>query len=246
MTWFILLVGGVVGAALASAISCAVMRRGTGHSWTTGRSICDVCAEVLPWYVLIPIVSYVLSRGRTACCKKIYSGWYLTTELIGFVGGAYVASLLFTDLRAALLGAVLVIYALYAIRLDAEKQLVAVPETWIATIGILGISWPLTIDHAGMGMIVGGGVFLLQYLVTQGRAIGFGDVWIGVLLGAAFGWPMVLIAIGLGYVIGATHALWLIGHGRAKKQMHLPLGAYLMMAAVLFLWLEPWFLRLYT
>ena len=64
--------------------------------------------------------------------------------------------------------------------------------------------------------IIGGGFFLIQYLATNGRWIGGGDIRLGVLIGLMLGWPMVIFAIALAYIIGAVLAFYLL-FSRKKK-----------------------------
>lgn len=72
----------VFGAIVASFIGVVVARLHTGQSFLSGRSYCDACQKVLSSYSLIPIISYLASRGRSRCCSVRISSLSPLTELL--------------------------------------------------------------------------------------------------------------------------------------------------------------------
>jgi prepilin signal peptidase PulO-like enzyme (type II secretory pathway) len=82
-------------------------------------------------------------------------------------------------------------------------------------------------------MLIGGGFFLLQWVVSQGRWIGGGDVRIGIMMGAMLGFPRVLVALLLAYVLGAAVAVVLLAGKKTTWQSHMAFGTFLTFATVI-------------
>lgn len=85
-------------------------------------------------------------------------------------------------------------------------------------------------DNLIIGAAVGGGFFLIQYVFTNGRWIGGGDIRLGVLMGLMLGWPGVLFAIGLAYIVGAVIGTGLIAAKVKKFSSQIPFGTFLAVA----------------
>lgn len=76
-----------LGACMGSFLLCVHDRRASGLDWTRGRSKCDACGHELGVLDLVPIVSYVVFRGRCRYCKARLDRRYLVAEAIGALGG---------------------------------------------------------------------------------------------------------------------------------------------------------------
>ena len=68
-----------------------------------------------------------------------------------------------------------------------------------------------------MSGAIGGGFFLLQFVVSSGKWIGGGDIRLGVLMGLILGWKLLLVALFLSYLVGAVIGIILIA--KKKKKM---------------------------
>ncbi len=86
-----------------------------------------------------------------------------------------------------------------------------------------------------IGAAIVAGFFLLQYIASRGRWIGFGDVKFGLFLGSLFGFPLSLILLMLAYCSGAIIGLALIAMNRKKLSSRLPFGAFLGFNAIIVL-----------
>jgi prepilin signal peptidase PulO-like enzyme (type II secretory pathway) len=96
--------------------------------------------------------------------------------------------------------------------------------------------------------IIGGSFFLIQYLISQGKWIGGGDIRLGLLMGLALGWPNILVAIILAYFLGSLVAIYLILAKKKQWGSQLPLGVFLAPATIIVLfWGEKiinWYINL--
>ena len=81
--WLLPLVFGLFGACVGSFLNVVIYRMPRGMSVNEPRrSFCPQCKALIPWYLNLPVISYVLLRGRTACCGKHYTARYCVVELV--------------------------------------------------------------------------------------------------------------------------------------------------------------------
>ncbi len=168
-----------LGATIASFIGVVVARLNTGQSFLTGRSRCDVCSVPLSSLSLIPIVSYVISRGRARCCRASISLFAPLTELL--LGGFFVLAYLAIGFSVALLYMLLSLALLLALVLyDLMHQIL--PTTllslFILTSALTGFL--LASSLAGFFSTLSVAFFIalslmLIHFLSRGRAMGFAD-----------------------------------------------------------------------
>src|SRR5690242_9579530 len=72
MTWIAFVFGAVVG----SFLNVCIFRIPEGTFWKSQRSVCRHCGAKIPFYLNVPILSWLFLRGRTACCRQPLSPQY--------------------------------------------------------------------------------------------------------------------------------------------------------------------------
>ncbi len=206
---------GLAGLILGSFATCAGHRLATGGSVTSpARSQCPACAQTIAWHDNIPLLGWLLQRGRCRMCGQAISARYPLSELaLGLYCAA--AALLFgpgAHLAVAMgFGTLLLTLAL----VDAQSYLLpdrlTLPGAALALLcsGLLpplhtlGIGWA----QAGWGMLAGGGgLWALAELYRRIRGmegLGLGDAKLMLLTGALLG-P---VAVGLALFWGAALSL---------------------------------------
>ena len=116
--------GVLLGASLGSYLGSFVWRL-PRHIPLTGRSICAGCGREVPWYLNLPIVAYVILRGRSACCRTRLSVWYpvfeTTTALAGATMGFYWGLWGLIALAALVVGGSLIVKDAYDARRPAKQ-----------------------------------------------------------------------------------------------------------------------------
>lgn len=80
--------------------------------------------------------------------------------------------------------------------------------------------------------IIGLGFFLLQFLVSNGKWIGGGDIRLGLLMGLALGWPYIIVAIFMAYIAGSIFGLSMMAVGKKEWGSKLPFGCFLAPATI--------------
>lgn len=239
----------VLGAALGSFAGAVVWRLHTKRNFISERSECEYCHHVLAPADLIPIVSWVLLKGRCRYCHLKLSVQHPLTELItgllfafSFVwwpGGFHAT----TDLISFVFWLVylvgLVMLFLYDLHWQILPDKILFPLISLAIIDVVVVralmagEGILPIAHAGAGIMVLAGFFGFLYLVSKGRWIGFGDVKLGVFMGIVLGMPAALFALLGSYYIAAAVVLPLFVTKVVTRQSKVAFGPFLIIAFVL-------------
>jgi leader peptidase (prepilin peptidase)/N-methyltransferase len=209
-------------------------------------SHCPTCGQALAWRDKIPLLSYLLLRGRCRACQSPIGWRYPAVELL--------TALLFTACAWRWgLGASALVWAAFAATLlalaciDADTQLLpdalTLPLLWGGLISAAA-GWSQTaLSDALWGAVAG---YLLLWLVQQGFAlvtgkqgIGQGDFKLLAALGAWLGWQALLPLLLLASLSGAAVGLGLRWSGRLGAGQPLAFGPYLAMAGAAVMWLAP-------
>jgi prepilin signal peptidase PulO-like enzyme (type II secretory pathway) len=233
-----------LGLAIGSFLNVVIGRLRSGETAWRSRSRCPDCHAVLRPSELVPLLSFVILRGRCRSCQKPISWQYPGVEFSTmalflasyFVHGAATgllsggAVLMARDfVFIAGLTVVFVVDLLDRVVFDS----VTIPMIVIAfafNLAVGAVWWNLLLAAA-----VGGGFFLLQFVVSKGRWIGGGDIRIGAMMGMMLGFPGVLLALFLAYVVGALAAVALLAMGKAKWSSQMAFGTFLTAATMIVL-----------
>ena len=240
MVVFVFILGLLVG----SFLNVVIYRLHRGESYWKGFSRCLFCGHRLYAQDLVPLFSYIFLKGRCRYCRQPFSAQYFWIELatglifslifwhlfpggdIDLVAGKALGSIFLWWVLAAFLIVIFVYDWRYYLILDK----VIWPAALVAIIaGILG---NYSLADLLVGAVVGGGFFLLQFVLSRGRWIGGGDIRLGVLMGLILGWPQILTALFLAYVSGSLLAVILLIAGRKGWQDKIPFGTFLSLATV--------------
>lgn len=221
------------------------------------RSICFSCGQQIRWYDNLPIVSYILLRGRCRHCDAPFSVRYPLVELLTAVlflllwrrFGVDVATPIYLVLTSALIVASIIDIDYFII-----PDEISLPGIGIAL--VLGILVPVVRPESNfipqnsgdaiMGGLIGGGTLwsigVIAKAILRREAMGFGDVKLLTMLGLLLGWKMTVLTIVLSAFLGVLISLPLHLFQRKGRYAHLPYGPYLSLGAILcLLWGETLF-----
>ena len=197
------------------------------------RSRCPACAAPIKAWQNVPVVSWLLLRGKCANCKAPISFRYPAVELLTALLSALLAWRL--GFGAPLAAGLILVWALIALAaIDLDTQLlpdaITLPLLWIGiAVNLGGTFVPLysSVQGAMAGYLSLWSVYWAFKLAAGKEGMGYGDFKLLAAIGAWLGWQVlpfvVLVAAGLGAVIG-TYALWRTRRGRDTR---LPFGPYL-------------------
>lgn len=140
--WLLPLFFGLFGACVGSFLNVVIYRLPRGLSVNEPRrSFCPQCKAPIPWYLNLPVISYLMLRGRTACCKRPYTARYCIVELACALLFAAVAWYFCTDdivTQVLLCAWVALMLACFCI--DWEQMVVLPMLTILAALAGVGIS----------------------------------------------------------------------------------------------------------
>lgn len=197
------------------------------------RSRCPHCGHAITALENIPVISYLVLRGRCKQCQAPISKRYPLIELFTAILSAIVAW--YFGFEPAVCGALLLTWALVALTfIDADHQLlpdsITLPLLWLGLIFNLFEVYT-DINSAVIGAIAGYLALWLVYhgfrLVTGKEGMGYGDFKLLAALGAWMGWQALPMIILLSSLVGAIVGISLILLKQQHRDNPIPFGPYL-------------------
>ena len=241
----------LLGAALGSFLNCAAWRIARGEQFLTGRSRCPGCGHPLGALELVPVLSWVLLRGRCRWCGERISPRYVLTEL-GFGAVTLLCFLRFGPGVEFLRNLVFLccLFCLSLVDLEISEIpdgcLLAAALAWAAAAPFL-MGWAEAGLRVAAGLAYGGGLLLISLAmdkILKKESLGGGDIKLFAVVGLYLGFAGTLFALLLGCVLGLVFAALL----RRGMRCPFPFGpAIALAAAVMLLYgsgLTEWYLRL--
>ncbi|MGZ4387053.1 MAG: prepilin peptidase [Gaiellaceae bacterium] len=232
------------GLALGSFLNVVAARLPAHQSIVHPGSHCMSCGEVIAWYDNLPLVSYLVLRGRCRTCRTRIGWRYPAVELLTALlvaGAALRFGLEPYTLLAAGFCAVLV--ALSAI--DFEHHIL--PNRIVLPAFAVALAARTAIDPSVEWILcaLGASFFLFAAIVVYPKGMGMGDVKLALLLGAVLGRT---VAIGLFVALLAAlvpSVVLLVRHGAAARKMAIPFGPFLAFGALVALFAGDRLLDIY-
>ncbi|MCD4705937.1 prepilin peptidase [bacterium] len=255
----------IFGLCVGSFLNVIILRLRNKKTFLKARSYCPKCKKKIVWYDNLPILSFLILKGRCRHCKKKISLQY---PLVEFITGILFVIVFLVNLKSSTSGA----YSNFQFFSQGLTSLwLAIPNSqflillfrdWIFVsiliiIFVYDFRWYLILDKitfpaigialiinifAGffwvnilIGAIIGGSFFLIQFLLSQGKWIGGGDIRMGVLMGIMLGWKMLLMALFLSYIIGSVVSIILLLFRKKKWGSRIPFGTFLSVATIIIL-----------
>jgi leader peptidase (prepilin peptidase) / N-methyltransferase len=230
------LLAGVFGAVIGSFLNVCIHRLPRGTSVVAPPSACPRCGHELSWFENIPIVSWLVLRGRCRRCRVPIGIRYPIVEGITaamFAAGWWYSGPTWLLASRLVFGCALIV--LFAI--DLEHQLL---PNRITLPGIVaGFLFSLVTEPGWMasliGIVVGGGVLFgvaeAYYRIRHEEGLGMGDVKMLAMVGAFLGWKLTLVTLLMASFCGSLVGVALIVTRRGGLKYALPFGTFLALGA---------------
>jgi leader peptidase (prepilin peptidase) / N-methyltransferase len=242
----------VVGLMVGSYLNVVIHRLPRGKSTVLPRSRCPHCNGVIAALDNLPVVSFLLLRGRCRSCRGPIPWRYPIVEAataLLFLAALHRFGL--TGRAVAVVGFGCILIALAGI--DFEHYILPDVLT-LPTLaaGILISFWADWISplEAALGALIGGGVLWLVakawWLLRGEEGLGLGDVKMLAMAGAFLGWQGVAVTLFLGSLAGSVVGVALIARGRMGLKGKLPFGVYLSAGAMVALFFGPQLVASYS
>ncbi|MFC4785480.1 prepilin peptidase [Nocardioides sp. MAHUQ-72] len=233
---------GVLGLLIGSFLNVVIHRVPAGVSLVSPGSACPACAHPVRPRDNVPVVSWLVLRGRCRDCRTPISARYPMVELatgllFAMTGWRFGPS----PYTAAALVVMAAGVALFLIDLDHRRLPFAVTGA-AATGTVLALAIDVVVRGPGavptalLSTALWLGVYGGIWLLTLGRGMGLGDVALAPVLGLALGWlgwGTSIVGLALGFAIGAVVGVLLIATGRSRLGMRVPHGPFLLSGAAI-------------
>ena len=253
----------VFGCCMGSFLCVCVERLPKGLSVISPRSRCVHCGKIIPWYLNIPIFSWLFLRGKARCCKKAIPVSYLLSEL----GVGIMAGLLYMH-SPKLFVPYFTLFCLLWVAFFIDLKTMMIPDE----ISLLGIVFGVLIScffpelqgkrepfyglvsSVEIACLSMGGLFLfisIAEFFLKKEAMGLGDVKLMGCIGAFLGGDACLFSLFFGAILGTVCVFfeYLFRKFYLKKRMTLrnkmiPFGPFLAFSTLLYLFFPQLMLKL--
>ncbi len=234
----------VFGSVVGSFLNVCIVRLPREESIVMPHSHCLGCKRPIPWYDNIPLLSFLLLKGRCRFCKKLISKRYWVVELLTagiFLWFYLIFGLTEQSLIYAAWGAALIVVSF----IDLEHQIIpdVISLGGLAAALVLSFLVPalhasenrwLSLWESALGALVGGGsiygIGLLGNFFFRKESMGGGDVKLLAMVGAVLGWKLVLVAFFVAPFFGSVVGLIL----KFRKGVEvIPYGPFLSLGSVI-------------
>jgi leader peptidase (prepilin peptidase)/N-methyltransferase len=205
------------------------------------RSACPACNHHIRALQNIPVLSYLMLRGRCAACHAPISLRYPAVEIVSALLTAYIGwrfGANWTALATMVFGWAMIALAMIDLDTFFLPDSITLPLVWLGLLSQLAGLYPkVGIEAAVIGAVAGylslWSVFWLFKLATGKEGMGYGDFKLLAAIGAWMGWKALPLVILLSSLVGAIVGIGLIVARRQGKDVPIPFGPYLVAAGLI-------------
>ena len=225
----------IFGLIIGSFLNVVILRLKTGDNIVNARSHCVRCKYTLPWYDLIPLVSFIQLKRKCRSCKGAIAWQYPVVELA--TGLLFVAMVRLALPDFLLAGYWLLLACFFIVIFVYDLKHFIIPDKVIYP--AIGVAFAYNVyQHEAFLQALLAGVaasafFLLIVLVSRGAWMGLGDVKLALLMGLFLGFPAIVVALFLAFLIGAIIGIGLIVAHKKTMKSEVPFGPFLILGTFL-------------
>ncbi len=232
--FFSFLFGSVVG----SFLNVCIHRLPRGESIIFPSSHCPYCNQTIRFYDNIPIISYLILRGKCRFCGKPISPQYLIVEILSatfslilFLKYPIWEYLIYFSFFSSLL-----VITFIDLKHQIIPDIISLPGIGIGFLSSFVLS-RITYLDSFLGIALGGGILygvaLIYYLIMKTEGMGGGDIKLLAMIGAFLGSKAVLVTIFVSALIGSVVGLTIIVLKGKDRKYAIPFGPFLALGAII-------------
>lgn len=234
---FALLLGLVMG----SFLNVCIVRLPHEESVVEPRSHCRSCKNPLAWYDNIPLISFVVLRGRCRTCTERISVRYPLVEALTAVLFVMIVA---ADMppRETVLNLVLASALVVVTFIDIDYFIIPDQITWPSILiapAAAFVVQHITVRDSIVGILLGGGMlwaFAWSYEKLRGHeGMGLGDVKLLAMIGGLQGWQAPLFSLMAGAIVGSAVGLVMMVVRGRRFDMEIPFGPFLAFGSILYM-----------
>ena len=232
----------IFGALIGSFLNVVILRLpNEGESIVYPASHCPRCEKAIGWYDNIPVVSFLILRGRCRHCRQNISWQYPLVELLM----AFLAYSLFLEFSLGISYAIYFPFCaalLAIIFIDLHHQIIpdviSIPGIFIG-FALSFFSPLLSWQASALGIVFGGGFFYAiaagYYLFTKRAGMGGGDIKLLAMIGAFLGWQALPFVVFSSALFGSVIGIGAMVQQKKGGKTVIPYGPFLALGSYLYL-----------
>lgn len=240
MTGLVAVLAGLTGMVIGSFLNVVIWRVPRGLSVVHPPSACPRCGAGIAPYDNVPVLSWLVLRGRCRRCRAPISARYPLVELgtgLAFAAVVWRFGVTWQVVAFCYLAAIGIALALIDIDVHRLPDAIVLPSYPVVAVLLTaaawadGTWWPLA--RAGIGALALGGFYAVTWFVYP-AGMGLGDVKLAGLLGAALawvGWGAFAVGSFGAFLLGGVFAFALLVGGRAHRKSGVPFGPWMIAGA---------------
>ncbi|MGM0368588.1 MAG: prepilin peptidase [Actinomycetota bacterium] len=212
-------------------------------------SVCPYCGAKIAFYDNIPIISYLILKGRCRHCKARIPVTYPLVELLTAI--FFVVSFYFFGLSLPFLSAVIFTSALTAISaIDMQFRIIPNIITWPLTVIGLSLSIIIDLENWWMPLAFSAGAFVFMLIIhlIYPKGMGMGDIKLSMMIGA-FLVKAVIPGLFFGFLAGSLYGLGAIIARKKKFKQTIPFGPFIAIGSIIALYwgndIIRWYLKFF-
>jgi leader peptidase (prepilin peptidase)/N-methyltransferase len=247
LNWYIFFIGMCIG----SFLNVCIYRLPAGKSIVHPASACPVCGNTIRWYDNIPVISYIVLRGR---CRSCHTGISIRYPVIELLCGLFAMAIWmhYGYSLSALIYFILIAALLLITFIDIDHRIIpdiislpGIPLGFLSSFILPQLGW----SDSLLGIAAGGGSLLAvawgYQMVTGKEGMGGGDIKLLAMIGAFLGWKGVLFTIMASSLIGTVVGVVVMLRAGRDMKMAMPFGPFLAMGAIIYIYLGPQLIEWY-
>lgn len=231
----------LLGAVVGSFLNVCIHRIPVGESIVSPASHCPTCGHPIVFYDNIPVISYLILRGKCRYCSEKISPLYPVIEFLTAVmsvflfqryglSSGYLFSFLFT--------CALIVITFVDLRYQIIPDVITLPGIPLFALAAI-LCMDITIKDSLLGILAGGGfLYLVAFgyqLLTNREGLGGGDIKLLAMLGGFLGWKSLWFIIMTASLVGAVVGISVIILKGKDTKYPIPFGPFLSIAAVAYI-----------
>ncbi|MDD3032116.1 MAG: prepilin peptidase [Atribacterota bacterium] len=228
-----------IGLVIGSFSNVCIYRIPRNESLVWPGSHCPKCSKQIKFYDNIPLISYIILKGKCRNCGEPIPLQYPIVELA--TGLFYLALYLFYGLQLIalvymMLCSVLIIISFIDLKVEIIPDTISLP---FIVIGFLLSFFLRNINplDSMLGIITGGGSLLLVAIfgskLFKKEAMGGGDIKLAAMIGAFFGWKLTLLSLFLSFFLGSIIGIIVLAASKDKSNNIIPFGPFIALGAMI-------------
>ena len=231
----------LLGLCIGSFLNVCIYRIPASKSIVSPGSSCLACGHPIRFYDNLPVLSYLILRGRCRYCHTSFSFRYPFVELLSGLfalgvflrWGVHPESFIYYGFIAALLVITFIDIDHYII-----PDVVSLPGIPIGMIASFFLTEPSFLDSL-LGVLLGGGILFsvawVYKFFARREGMGGGDIKLLAMIGAFVGWKGVLATLFIGSVVGTLAGGALMLYTRSNLKLKIPFGPFLSIGAMVYI-----------